>query len=449
MKRLFQVLLTVLIGALLFNTIGCSDDESSPTEPPAPIPPTILKVVVIEKDATAPDSLIVNANVVVYEAETGQAKTRSLTDVNGECNFELNEGNYYIQITAQNFDPSPAPLTPSIPFFVVEKDTTLQPIYLDKNIIPDTGYIKGFVEPTVIDLDVNNFLILAESSDQTQKFSTVSGPDGFFILYNLPYDTYSFEALKKEYMDSLVTSTIDAVDSIQSITIPISKYAGSTMSGSLSFIAGAEAKPTDMVLRDPVTLDIIPGMVTIADTTGGVNGYLFDNIPDGDFILWASLENDHNVMDPDKNLGGIDVSFPTNDGLDKPIDITGAIIITSPTNPMDSIYAFEADSIVPTFVWEKNSAYNSAKEMIIEVRDMNGNKIWGGFDVNGIVQHEQILYSGDVFFEYPSDGTAPDLIPGKTYQWKIYADNDADLNVQGLLSSSEDLRGIFQVPEAK
>jgi hypothetical protein len=31
------------------------------------------------------------------------------------------------------------------------------------------------------------------------------------------------------------------------------------------------------------------------------------------------------------------------------------------------------------------------------------------------------------------------------YQWKIYADDSADPNIQTLLSSSEDLRGLFQI----
>ena len=433
MKKLLQVLLTVLIGALLFNTISCSDDEGATAPPPSP-EETILTIVV---KSSLDSSLIENSNVVVYEAENGQAITRNMTDTNGECGFELDQGNYYLGITAQNYDPSPAPNTTPVPFFVMEEDTTTQTIYLNENPIADSGQIQGYVDPAT-----NNFLILAGSSDLSEKYSTVTGPDGFFIIYNLPYDTYSFEALKKGYkMDGVVNSTIDAVNQTDSVTILVSDYVGSSLSGTLSFIAGAVAKPTDMVLRDSISLDIIPEMVTLTDDG---NGYIFDNIPDGNFILWASLENDSNVMDPDKNLGGIDVSFPADDGNINNIDITGAILITSPTNPPDSIYAYMADSQNPIFSWELASSYSSRKEWIIEVRDINGNKIWGGFDEAGVIQHPQIP-AANVTFEYPV--TAPDLQPGQVYQWKIYADNNADPNVQGLLSSSEDLMGIFQVPE--
>ena len=44
---------------------------------------------------------------------------------------------------------------------------------------------------------------------------------------------------------------------------------------------------------------------------------------------------------------------------------------------------------------------------------------------------------------------APALKPGEIYQWKLWADKGTQENsfVENLISSSEDLRGIFQVPE--
>ena len=113
---------------------------------------------------------------------------------------------------------------------------------------------------------------------------------------------------------------------------------------------------------------------------------------------------------------------------------------------MDSIYAFMADSIVPTFEW---LAYPSTKEYIIEVRDLSGNVIWGGFDPDGTVNHGYIDDSVSSV-EYDFDGSASEaLVPGNIYQWKIWADKGTavDSGVEQLISSSEDLRGIFQVPE--
>ena len=147
---------------------------------------------------------------------------------------------------------------------------------------------------------------------------------------------------------------------------------------------------------------------------------------------------------PKKNPDGLNISFSTVSDSTLNFSVTGSVKMISPTNPADSIYAFMADSIVPTFTWD---VYPSTKEWIIEVRDLSGNIIWGRFDANGVVQHQQI--SKDTYnVEYNFDGSASaDLVPGNIYQWKIYADDDTALDVQTLISTSEDLRGIFQVPE--
>lgn len=429
MKKLSLILALIAITGIYFA--GCSDDDTNSTKPE---PDTILKVVVLSQ---MDSSVIANSNVVVYQAETSQPVIRDLTDMFGACYFKLDEGNYYLEVSAQEYYPSPVPNVTPVPFFVSYQDTTAQVRYLDFNTAESLGYIEGKVEPPAA-----NFLLIAEISGDLISYSGVTGPDGYFVLYNLPYETYNLKAYKAGYQQIGSVTSVLSIGTAQSdsVTVQVQEYAGSSMSGSLSFIAGAEAKLTDLVLRDPKTMSIIPGMSVTTDST---NSYSFEKIPDGEFILWASLKNDRNVMDPDKNLGGIDVSFPDDNGLDKSIDITGAITITSPTNPADSIYAYMAGSQNPTFTWIKESSYSSVKEYIIEVRTLNGVKIWGGFDESGVVLHPQIS-GGETSFQYPL--TAPDLIPGEVYQWKIYADNDAALNVQGLLSSSEDLMGIFQVP---
>ena len=81
-----------------------------------------------------------------------------------------------------------------------------------------------------------------------------------------------------------------------------------------------------------------------------------------------------------------------------------------------------------------------------------GNKIimthrgLGGFEANGTINHEQIPSSKNSI-EFNFDGSATsDLVSGEIYQWKIYADKDNAANVDHLISSSEDLMGLFQIP---
>ena len=434
MKKLVYVLILGMISGLYF---GCSDDDKSPTEP---TPDTILKVTVQDKADTTSVS---NSNVVVYEAETGQAVMRDLTDNEGSCYFKLDEGNYYLEVTAQGYDPSPAPNVTPVPFFVSPQDTTEQFRMLYSNGLTEIGFIEGNVIPSV-----NNVLIVAENTADQSRRSGVTGPDGYFIIYNLPYSTYNIESFKAAYKQSAaVSSTISAGTSSDSVIVSIEKYAGSSISGSTSFIAGAVAKPTDIVLRDVKTLDAIPGLSVDTDV---LNDYSLDSIPDGDFIVWASLKNDDNVIDPDwlfKNPGALELTFPADSGTELNFTLTGAIVQTYPTNPADSIYAFMADSIVPTFTWTKTSSYSSVKQWIIEVRDINGNRIWGGFEPDGTINHT-FLGSAVTSVEFDFDNSASSaLLPGEIYQWSIWADDDTAPGVQTLLSSSEDLRGLFQVPE--
>jgi hypothetical protein len=98
-------------------------------------------------------------------------------------------------------------------------------------------------------------------------------------------------------------------------------------------------------------------------------------------------------------------------------------------------------------LWTKTSSYASVKQWIIEVRDINGNRIWGGFEPDGSITHDFIA-AGTTSVEFNFDGSASSaLLPGEIYQWSIWADDDTEPGIQTLLSSSEDLRGLFQVPD--
>lgn len=124
--------------------------------------------------------------------------------------------------------------------------------------------------------------------------------------------------------------------------------------------------------------------------------------------------------------------------------MTGAITIISPSNLAYSIIPDTVESSSPTFYWD---AYPQTKEYIIEVRDVNGNLIWGGFTESGEILHSKITKDKNSV-EFNFDGSAAsELQIGNIYQWKIYADVDANIGVQSLLSSSEDLMGLFIVTD--
>ena len=77
---------------------------------------------------------------------------------------------------------------------------------------------------------------------------------------------------------------------------------------------------------------------------------------------------------------------------------------------------------------------------------MNRDMIWGGFNADGSINHGKIgALLTSALFNF--DGSATETLKsGEIYQWKIYADDDRADGVQTLISSSEDLMGIFEIP---
>ena len=180
----------------------------------------------------------------------------------------------------------------------------------------------------------------------------------------------------------------------------------------------------------------------------GLN-YSITGIPDGTYLAWASLQNDGYVIDPDwlfKNPNGLDVEFASATTAELNFSVTGALTLVSPTNPVDTTIPELADSAVPTFTW---LAYPSTKEYFIEVRDLSGDLLWGGFENDGTVNHAFIPASQvSVQYNFDDQPGVPVLEPGQIYQWRLWADKGTffDSVVEQLISSSEDLQGIFQIP---
>lgn len=427
--------------SVIIHVVGCGKDEGPAAPPPPPPAPGILKVVVT---SAADDSAVVNSNVVLYQAENGEALLRGMTDADGTLYFAISQGNYYLNISAQGFDSVPPRDIAPLPFFVAWEDTLEEGVAL--NVLGNAGsagYVMGYVDPAI-----NNFLILAESQTTQEAYSTASGPDGFFVLFNLPYDNYDLEALKSGFqMIDSVSAAISAPADVDTVSIPVSAYQGSLLTGSVTFLASPNST-VDITLLDPETREVVPGLSVMSDVTG--LNYSVSGIPDGAYVAWASLKNDGYVIDPDwlfKNPGGLDITFVSAEAKALNFGVTGAITLVSPTNPANLAIAFMADSQVPFFKWVP---YPSTKEYFIEVKDHSGNVLWGGVNSDGTVNHDFIDAAADsVVYNFDGRATVPALVPGEIYQWRLWADKGTQTNsfVEQLISSSEDLRGIFQVPE--
>ena len=428
--NLIGLFLIISLSFILYS--GCSDDSN----PAAPEKTTgTLKTVIL---SATNSSGIVSANVVLYNADNNEAILRKSSNSNGECSFECDPGNYFVKISAQGFNSSPPEDNTPIPFAIDKGENIEREFYLNPLGVSQPGQISGFVNPAI-----NNILVIAEETDGS-RYSTITGPDGYFVLFNLPYGGYSLLAYKAGYEAETVTEKVlSSSTPSATATITLKQISGATLQGKVTFLA-AENSVVDISLVDPATFSAIPGLSTFSDTSG--LDYEINIIPSGTFLAWASFKNDGYVMDPDwifRNPGVLNVTFAEGDTIDLNFSVTGAITINSPTNPPDSIYAVIADSTTPVFNWTE---YPSTKEYIIEVRKMNGDIIWGGFNADGTVNHSPIdFHTTSVTFNF--DGSASETLQaGEIYQWKVYADFYETLGVQQLISASEDLLGIFEIP---
>ena len=414
----------------IFLTISCTKENS--VESP---PPTILQIMV----KSAQDSSVINgANVVLYNANSGESVSRTFTGTDGIAEFEnISSGNFYVRISAQGFNEVPQGSVSPIPFTVTSNKTFTQTYYT--GVLPGTfGKIDGKINP-----NLSGFLVVATSNSSKTDYKTYSGPDGYFVLFNIPYDSYQVDAFKSAYQSSNQPQvTLSTGSPSTNVQINVNEITGSVLKGMVTFLA-VENGIVDISLLDKNSLSVVNGLTTKIDTS---RNYIINSIPAGKYIAWASYENDGYVMDPDwifKNPDALNINILTDTTLKLDFSVTGAIRIISPTNPADSLMPALADSIAPTFYWD---AYPQTKEYIIEVRDINGNLIWGGFTESGEIRHAQITKDlNHITFNFDGS-TLSQLKSGDVYQWRIYSDDDATPGVQTLLSSSEDLMGLFITP---
>ncbi len=439
-----QLLFFLFCSAFLL-LISCGNSVK-----PAKTPSPVLEGWVLD---AADSSAIAQANVIVYDANTNAPVTRTFTNTSGFYSFELDTGTYYLKVSAQNFQPSPPPGLAALPFDMLTDDTTQRSIYLDSSTQTTSG---GSISGTVTNLDfsgIGGVLITATDLTFTQAFSTTSGPHGFYIIYNVAPGSYYLQCYLAGYKQITCTTavTVSAGVTNEKNDIILSPFTTATLSGQITFLASPNSV-VDITCIHPITREAIPGLSTVNDTAGNkyqlttipLGTYQLTAIPPGSYIVWASYQNDGYVMDPDRilkfGLPKITVTEATT-SLDKNFEVTDAVPIVSPSNDPDTIQPVLITTTHPTFVWEK---YPSAKEYIIEVSNSHGTIIWGGFD-STIILHSQIT-AAQTSAAFNFDGSATDsLLIGETYRWKIYADKDAVQDIQGLISMSEGLLGLFRV----
>jgi hypothetical protein len=421
-----------LLSLILFLVTACSKDDPAPTTG---------KLLGNVADATT-QSAIAGAYIIVFNADDNAPTGTALTsDADGNFSIDLLPGNYFLKVYKQDYDAMPSAGMEAVPFSITVGTTTEQSVEMTPATDTNTGYISGKVTGN----DVGGVLVVAEHSVNEVAYSSVSDKDGNYTIFNVPAGTYDVKGFKASYNSSTATASVTADMETTEVGIELSTGAAGTLSGSVRNIAASNLD-VDVSLVHPLTRETIPGLVT--QTTALT--YTIANIPDGTYIARATFKNDDRVMDPDRiaKFGEPVVTFAANT-IELTFDITGSITLNSPTNEATTTQPVET-SVAPTFTW---TAYSSTSDYVIEVIDAaTGAVIWGGFDNSGSLPVKNIVIpSSQQSITFNSDGNATisELIPGRTYRWRIFASKNDQNSDTGwtLISASEDQRGLIKIVE--
>ena len=393
-----------------------------------------IKGKIIDSETTTSISGVL---VSVYDPNTNTAlgiTTTSSSD--GNYSLTLDPGSYSLRLFRQGYESvPPAGVSPVVLTVDVGK-TIVNDFEMDKSTIVNAGYISGKV--TYNNNGVANVLVVAD--DGSKGYSSTTDQSGNFVIYNIPVGTYTVRCWKSGYSSDYATPVVTANTQTSNVNLTLTEDAGYTVSGQISFLATGSVE-IDVALVHPITKEPIPGLTT--KTVGGE--YSFSNVPNGTYIGRASYENDTKVLDPDwivKNGEPTVIVNAASVQLD--FSVTGAVTLTSPTNALTTTEPVVVTTLTPTFTWV---AYSSVSDYVIEVSDVSGHVIWGGFSNNWNTKNI-VIPKTQLSITYNSDGNATaSLESGKIYRWRIYVSKDDNSETNGwkLISVSEEQQGLFKV----
>ncbi|HEX2933790.1 MAG TPA: carboxypeptidase regulatory-like domain-containing protein [Bacteroidales bacterium] len=382
---------------------------------------------------------ISNARIIVYDANTnapvgGGAQTGS----DGSFSISLDPGTYYLNLSKQGYNGVPAAGTTPVSVTIEIGEETISNYQMSASSVVNGGSIAGKVTSG------GNVLagVLVVASSGANGYSSVTDINGNYYIYNVPAGTYDVKGFLSKYNSPSLSVALTAGSESAGNNLAMTSGATGLISGAVSFLATNNGE-VDVTLTNPLTKETIPGLVT--KTQDGQ--YSISNIPDGVYIVRASFANDNYVVDPDwiiKN-GEPKVTIAANT-ITQNFSVTGSIKLTSPTNDSASVKPVEITGATPIFTWQ---AYSSTSDYIIEVSDINGNIIWGGFTNNGgTITKNIIIPKNQLSIVFNSDNKASSTLKTNTiYRWRIYASKDDTSSPTGwkLISVSEEQRGLFMI----
>lgn len=436
MKRIKIIHCLVLIsGMLLFQQCKKNNNDE----------PVTGKLEGMVKDAVNATPLA-GAQVIVFNADQNAPVGQTLTtNTLGEYSTQLVPGNYYVKLYKQGYDAVPPQSMEAVPFSIAASQSTRQ----DAEMFPVSSSSTGWIEGKVMagTTPIKGALVVAADSERGVAFSSISAENGEYHIYNVPGGSYSVRVFIRSYQSEIKSANVVAQAGSTGLNFSLQQSTGASLAGNVRNLAISNLD-VDISLVHPLTKETIPGL-----TTRSANqSYTISGIPAGDYIARATYRNDLRVMDPDRiaKFGEpvVSVSGTVANPSTLSFDITGTVVLSTPTNPITTTKPVIVSSTRPTFSW---NAYSSTSDYVVEVVDAaTGLVVWGGFNrVAGLPVKKMVIPSSTTSITYNSDGlaTTADLVKGKIYRWRVYASKNDVNSPTGwtLISVSEDQVGLIQV----
>ncbi len=408
---------------------GCKDDDPEPTT-------GTLKGTITSVETSA---VLADVRIIVYDLAENSPVANTTTGADGNYSVELDGGDYYLRLYKQGYQNIPPIDMAPIPVTITVGEETESSYEMLSSLVANGGVIQGKV--TSGGNVMAGVLVVAVSGNN--GYSSATDSDGNYYIYNVPAGNYSVKGWIAEYnspeLQVNVTQNTESTDN----DIALTNDATGSISGTITFLATDNGE-VDVALTHQETGEVIPGLRVMTSSAA----YTISNIPNGTYIANAAFENDTYVLDPDWVIkNGLPEITLAGSAETLDFSVTGSVELTSPTNAMDESIPVEINNATPDFTWV---AYSSTSDYIIEVSDVNGNIIWGGFSGSGNSTTKNIIIPKDqLSIAFNSDGNAniSALEVGKVYRWKIYASKDDTKEVVGwkLISASEERRGLIKI----
>ncbi len=379
---------------LLLGGWACGKEELPP-----PPPPTVLSVLVVDATTGQP---IQDAQIYV----SGQVWTPTEA---GKLRRELSPGRYQIRSIAPGHRPSPEPLAAVTEVLVVAEKTVTATVVMEPATESGAAVLRGNVNQG--GAPIADALVVAAGTSSRFGWTDTNGE---YRIFGLPAGVYNVSAYGSGTASAGEMAMLSASEE---------RLVNATLSEVTGVAEGAVTGGTTQVyLVSQASGAPLPGLSAQAS-----GAFRFEGVPPAPLVVRAGLELDNKVLDPQPILeDGLPRVQP---GQSLQLQLVDAVVGLSPARTSSA-------AARPTFRW---SAFPGADFYVVELHDLSGRVLWGGFDAakqpRTRVLELQTAYDGPV------------LTPGVRYSWRVYAgQRDAVVPSSfALIGASEEEGGWFRV----